>query len=382
MLEEPRHPRIIAAFWKATLRNPHVSLIARLLVGVVFIWSAGGKIAYPEEFARLMDAYGVLPTSVTPGVAVLVTWAELLLGAFLVLGVATRLTAVAASTLLAIFLAAMSLMVVQGKSVDCGCFVGIVQETVGPWTLARDTFLLVVALVAVMSTSHRWSADSLLGLGRRRLVRSVALASATGALVLAIGLFFGASVPKMPAEAPPSATAPASQAGPAGRPEGGWRLGPPNAPVVITEFSDFQCPACQATSPILEKLVEDFRGQVALVYRHFPLPQHQDAVPAAEAAEAAGEQGKFWEMHDLIFADQERMSLADLRARAVRLRLDTKRFDEALLSGRTRAQVAADYNEGRRVGVRYTPYILVNGEVFADHSYNGLRAKIERELKK
>jgi protein-disulfide isomerase len=81
-------------------------------------------------------------------------------------------------------------------------------------------------------------------------------------------------------------------------------LGSLSAPVVIVEYADFQCPTCQMVSPLLHQLVEEGEGKVAVVFRYFPLPQHEHAIPAARAAEAAGLQGKFWEMHDTLFENQ------------------------------------------------------------------------------
>ena len=83
-----------------------------------------------------------------------------------------------------------------------------------------------------------------------------------------------------------------------------WVKGNRSAPVVLVEYSDFQCPACAASAPLVKQLTEEFGNKIAFVYRHFPLPQHKNAYPAAQAAEAAGKQGKFWEMADLIFANQ------------------------------------------------------------------------------
>src|SRR3989344_2713566 len=84
-----------------------------------------------------------------------------------------------------------------------------------------------------------------------------------------------------------------------------WLKGNRDAQVVLIEYSDFQCPACAFYYPLLKNLTEEFGDKIAMVYRHFPLPNHQNAKPAAYAAEAAGRQGKFWEMHDMVFENQE-----------------------------------------------------------------------------
>ena len=87
----------------------------------------------------------------------------------------------------------------------------------------------------------------------------------------------------------------------------GAAKGPESAPVTIVEFSDFQCPYCAASGPVLTRLFEKYPGKIRLIFRHFPLPGHIQAMPAAEAAECARDQGKFWEMHDLLFQHQEEL---------------------------------------------------------------------------
>src|SRR5579862_3148561 len=103
-------------------------------------------------------------------------------------------------------------------------------------------------------------------------------------------------------------------------------LGPEHAPVVLVEYGDFECPLCKQAAPTVRMLLERFAGRVRLVFRHFPLEEaHPHALAAAEAAECAGGQGKFWEMHDLLFAHQEHLKLAHLHSYAEQLRLDMAR---------------------------------------------------------
>lgn len=143
-------------------------------------------------------------------------------------------------------------------------------------------------------------------------------------------------------------------------------LGDPAAPVTIVEFSDFQCPFCgrfwQQTLPtIKEKYITT--GKVKFVYRDFPIASiHSEAEKAAEAAECADEQGKFWEYHDRIFQGQDELSVASFKRWATELGLDTNRFTECLDSGKYADEVAKDFQDGQAAGVTGTPTFFINGE--------------------
>jgi protein-disulfide isomerase len=139
-------------------------------------------------------------------------------------------------------------------------------------------------------------------------------------------------------------------------------LGDPAAPVTITEYGDLECPYCRSAEPVLRTLVGESGGGVRLVWRHFPLFQvHPHALIAALAAEAAAEQGLFWEMQRALFAQQDRLAEPDLRAAAARLGIDP---DTAAGPGAQRFadRVEADYVEGLGLGIRGTPWLLVQGE--------------------
>ena len=142
-------------------------------------------------------------------------------------------------------------------------------------------------------------------------------------------------------------------------------LGNPDAPVTVIEYGDFECPYCAAAAPVLKQLVEESDGQVRLVFRHFPLADnHPHALTAALAAEAAGAQGAFWPMHDLLFARQDRLSDVALRAYAEELGLDGSRVvGEAAQA--FAEKVAADFQTGLEDEVAGTPTVIVDGELFS-----------------
>lgn len=136
--------------------------------------------------------------------------------------------------------------------------------------------------------------------------------------------------------------------------------GSPMAQVTIYEFSDFQCPHCKMTAPILKQIVEESNGRVKLVFKQYPLPGHPKARDAAKATIAAQKQGKFWEMHDLLFKNQEKLNSASFEDYAKQLGLDVKRFSADMASKETDKKIEADIAEGHAVGVDSTPSIYVN----------------------
>jgi protein-disulfide isomerase len=137
--------------------------------------------------------------------------------------------------------------------------------------------------------------------------------------------------------------------------------GKPDAPVSIVEFSDFQCPYCQQVEPTLKQLLVKYDGRVSLGYRDFPLPMHPQAQLAAEASRCAAEQGKFWEYHDLLYANPSMLLEPGLIENARKLGLDEKDFSSCLKSGKFRNQVQSDSQEGEKAGVKGTPAFFING---------------------
>ena len=140
--------------------------------------------------------------------------------------------------------------------------------------------------------------------------------------------------------------------------------GDKNAKVTIIEFSDFQCPFCgkfySQTLPLIE---ENYikTGKVKLVYRDFPLSFHQNAQKAAEAAECADEQGKFWEYHNTIYDNQNTLDINNLKQYAANLNLDTSKFESCLDSGKMTSEVQKDLKDGQSYGVEGTPAFFING---------------------
>lgn len=155
-------------------------------------------------------------------------------------------------------------------------------------------------------------------------------------------------------------------------------LGSPMAPVTIVEFSDFQCPHCAAANPELHRIVRENEGRVKLAFKHYPLPSHTRAEPAARAAEAAARQGKFWEMVDLLFTRQHAFEDADLEKYAEQVGLDMPRFRADFASEEVAKAVAADRIEGEGAKIEGTPTVFVNGRKL-EEPFKALPAYIAEE---
>jgi protein-disulfide isomerase len=157
--------------------------------------------------------------------------------------------------------------------------------------------------------------------------------------------------------------------------------GNPNAPVTIVEFTDYQCPSCARTQPLLEELASEYGDKVKLVSRDYPLDQHVNAAKAAEAAEAAREQGKYWEYAATLFKNQNALQVEKLKEYATQLGLDRARFDQALDSGKFSEKVQRDMREGDKLGVNSTPTVFINGKRIKDKSRESLKSAIDAALK-
>jgi protein-disulfide isomerase len=138
--------------------------------------------------------------------------------------------------------------------------------------------------------------------------------------------------------------------------------GDPKAPITIVEFSDFSCPFCHKAESTISELLAKYPGKVKLTYRDFPLQElHPQAQMAAEASRCAGEQGKFWEYHDLLFANSDKQSLDGLIEDARKLKLDDQQFEACLSSDRYKRQIDQDVQLASRVGLVSTPGFFING---------------------
>jgi protein-disulfide isomerase len=167
--------------------------------------------------------------------------------------------------------------------------------------------------------------------------------------------------------------------------EGAPTLGKAGAPVTVVEFSDFQCPFCYQFAPTLKRVEKDFGSKVQVVYRQLPLVTiHPFAFKAAEASLCAHDQGKFWEMHDAMFADQQKLAVADLKATARRLGMDDKKFNSCMDTGKFTEKVQNDMIEGSKLGITGTPAVFING-VFLEGGavpYETVAGAIQKELER
>lgn len=167
-----------------------------------------------------------------------------------------------------------------------------------------------------------------------------------------------------------------------------FKIATDSAKVTVVEFADFQCPACGAVYPTVKKIEGEYQGRVNFVFRHFPLPQHKNGMSAALAAEAAGEQGKFWGMYDKLFENQDKWSennnvLDDFVSYAGDLGLDKDKFKAAVENKNFAAKIKRDQDDGFALGVNSTPTFFINGEKNPGAlSYSDFKSKIDTELSK
>lgn len=159
-----------------------------------------------------------------------------------------------------------------------------------------------------------------------------------------------------------------------------WATGSANPKATLVEFSDFECPSCAQAFPEVIRTVQKYKDDLRYVYRHFPLPKHANARKAAEAAEAAGVQGKFWEMHDLLFQNQSNLSEDNLLNLANKLGLDVAKFSEELKSGKFTQTVDKDIADAIKLGINSTPTFYLDGKKLKLFSYSDLEKEIQKAL--
>jgi len=157
-------------------------------------------------------------------------------------------------------------------------------------------------------------------------------------------------------------------------------IGPPDAPVTLVEYGDYECPYCGRAFPIVDRLRQEVGERLRLVFRHFPQNTvHAHASVAAQAAEAAAAQGKFWEMHEKLYRHQDDLADADLVQYALRLGLEVYRFESDLASEQFSRKVRDDFSSGLRSGVKGTPTFFINGVRYdGPLEYEALREAIIR----
>jgi len=167
-----------------------------------------------------------------------------------------------------------------------------------------------------------------------------------------------------------------------------WYLGPKNAKVTLVEYSDFECPACKIYAPIITQLNKDFPNDLKIVYRHFPLPQHKNARVSAQAAEAAGKQGKFWEMEELIFEKQSEWassnnSQENFISYAASLGLNIEKFKSDFNSDSVKVEIEKDFISGEESKITYTPTFFLNSKrINNPQGYEEFKSLIEARIGK
>jgi protein-disulfide isomerase len=190
-------------------------------------------------------------------------------------------------------------------------------------------------------------------------------------------------------EAAALAPAPSAPSAPAA-PEGKQNIklgdapvkGPAGAKVTVVAFSDFQCPFCSKAVPVMKKIEDEYKGKVKIAFKQLPLPFHDKAHLAAEAALAANEQGKFWQMHDKLFENQQALDRPNLEKYAEELGLNMTKFKAALDSGKFKDKVDSDAKEGAAVGATGTPTFFINGtKVVGAQPFDAFKTVIDTELK-
>lgn len=164
-------------------------------------------------------------------------------------------------------------------------------------------------------------------------------------------------------------------------------LGKADAPNTLVEFGDYQCPACGAAHPILKEMVNGAnKDKIRIVFRNFPLSQHKNAYPSAQAAEAAAKQGKFAEMHDKLYETQNSWSAeADPKSTFIQyakdLGLDVKKFESDYDDPILKERIKIDTKDGNDLGVNSTPTFYLNGEKFEGWNFSNLKSELEKKLK-
>src|SRR5205814_1960222 len=157
--------------------------------------------------------------------------------------------------------------------------------------------------------------------------------------------------------------------------------GPKGAPLQVIIFSDFQCPFCSRVEPTLSQMEKEYQGKVRFVWKNYPLPFHNNAEPAAEAAMAANAQGKFWQMHDKMFANQQGLDRASLDKYAEEIGLNMGKYKAAMDGHAYKSQIEADSKRGNEVGANGTPAFFINGiPLSGAQPFESFKTVIDKEM--
>ena len=208
--------------------------------------------------------------------------------------------------------------------------------------------------------------------------------------VIVVGLAlvtFGSGTMLYRAKRPQVKNMPESQSVPARSDASAHVRGNPDAPVTLEEFADFQCPPCGSFAGFTEQLLKEYDSRLRIVFRHFPLTAHEHAREASLAAEAAGIQGRFWEMHDVLYREQAAWSKAPnarelFESYAGTIGLNVDQFKKDMDGEQAKARVDADYVRGESLGIKLTPTLYINGQPVdpKDKNPEGVRAAINAVL--
>ena len=157
--------------------------------------------------------------------------------------------------------------------------------------------------------------------------------------------------------------------------------GPETAPITIIQFAEYQCPYCGKAGESVEQVMKEYEGKVKMVFRDFPLSFHDRAIPAAVAANCAGEQGKYWEMHDQMMANQRALSEDDIKGYATNIGLDLSKLETCRADPKHVAEVQKDMEDGSAAGVSGTPAFFINGIMLSGAlPFERFKEVIDREL--
>lgn len=165
-------------------------------------------------------------------------------------------------------------------------------------------------------------------------------------------------------------------------PKGTNTLGNQDSKVYLVEFSDFQCPACKAYKPVVDKILKKNQEQIVFGYRHFPLPQHPFGYKAALVSEIAAAEGKFWQMYEYLFENQDQFSEEFIKQSGKAIGMDEKKFQQALDNKEYEAKIAKDISDGSKLGINSTPTFFLNGEKLLLQTPTDLEKAIEEVLKR